>query len=106
MQWTDTDKVLNWFTGLEKQTYSLFKFDVVDFYPNISKELVIKSIKFAGNYTGVPTEDLSLIKRLVTTDFLHVKLNLNYLSYMPYKKQNTKIMYINKGSSNPKNIIK
>ena len=62
MQWTDTDQVLNWFTGLEKQTYSFFKFDVVDFYPSISEELVIKSLKFAGIYTSVPTEDLSLIK--------------------------------------------
>ena len=62
MQWTDTDQVLNWFTGLEKQTYSFFKFDVVDFYPSISEELVTKSLKFAGIYTSVPTEDLSLIK--------------------------------------------
>ena len=63
MQWTDTDQVLNWFTGLEKQTYSFFKFDVVDFYPSISKELVIKSLKFADNYTSKPTEDSSLIKK-------------------------------------------
>ena len=35
---------------------------MVDFYPSISEELVIKSLKFAGNYTTVSTEDLSLIK--------------------------------------------
>ena len=206
MQWTDTDQVLNWFTGLEKQTYSFFKFDVVDFYPSISEELVIRSLKFAGKYTNVPNEDLSLIKNacksvlyeqgnlwrkkrannisslfdvaqgsfmgaelcelvglflldglknifglervglyrddglavlpnssgfkverlkkqthaffksmglrvtiespMVITDYLDVKLNLYDLSYMPYKKQNAKIMYINKNSSHPKNIIK
>ena len=43
---------------------------------------------------------------LVTTDFLDVKLNLNDLSYMPYKKPNAKIMYVNKNSSHPKTIIK
>ena len=206
MQWTDTDQVLNWFTGLEKQTYSFFKFDVVDFYPSISEELVTKSLKFASKYTVVSTEDLSLIKNacksvlyeqgnlwrkkrvnnisslfdvaqgsfmgaelcelvglflldglknifglervglyrddglavlpnssgfkverlkkqthaffksrglrvtvespMLTTDFLDVKLNLSDLSYMPYKKKNAKIMYINKCSSHPKNIIK
>ena len=43
---------------------------------------------------------------MLTTDFLDVKLNLSDLSYMPYKKKNAKIMYINKCSSHPKNIIK
>ena len=43
---------------------------------------------------------------LVITDFLDVKLNLNDISFMPYKKQNAKIMYVNKQSSHPKNIIK
>ena len=43
---------------------------------------------------------------LVITDFLDVKLNLNDISLMPFKKQNAKIMYVNKQSSHPKNIIK
>ena len=43
---------------------------------------------------------------MMTTDYLDVKLNLNNLSYMPYKKQNTKIMYINKCSNHPINILK
>ena len=43
---------------------------------------------------------------LVITDFLDVKLNLNDISFMPYKKQNAKIMYVNKQSSHPKNNIK
>ena len=43
---------------------------------------------------------------LMITDFLDVKLNLNDISLMPFKKQNAKIMYVNKQSSHPKNIIK
>ena len=43
---------------------------------------------------------------MVITDYLDVKLNLCDLSYMPYKKQNAKVMYFNKNSSHPKNIIK
>ena len=37
------------------------------------------------------------------TDFLDVDLNLNDISY---RKLNSNIMYINKNSSHPKNIIK
>ena len=35
---------------------------MVDYYPSISEELVIKSLNFADSYISVPTEDLSLIK--------------------------------------------
>ena len=206
MQWTNTDQVLSWFIGLDKETYSFFKFDVVDFYPSISEDLVTKSLKFSESYTNIPTEDLVLIKNacksilydrgnlwrkkrdennnslfdvaqgsylgaelcelvglfvlsglkdifgagnvglyrddclavlpkysgfkierlkkqthayfkslglritveapLMITDFLDVELNLNDISYKPYRKPNSNIMYINKNSSHPKNIIK
>ena len=43
---------------------------------------------------------------LVITDFLDVKLYLNGISFMPYKRKNAKIMYVNKQSSHRKNIIK
>jgi len=40
MQCTNTDQVLSWFIGLDKETYSFFKFDVIDFYYSISEEIV------------------------------------------------------------------
>ena len=43
---------------------------------------------------------------LVITDFVGVKFNVNDLSYMPYKKPNVKIAYVNKNSSHPKTITK
>ena len=62
MQWTNTDQVLSWFIGLDKETYSFFKFDVFDFYSSISEELMTKSLKFAESYFNIPTEDLVIIK--------------------------------------------
>ena len=62
MRWTNTDQVLSWFIGLEEQKYNFFKFDMVDYYPSINEELVIKLLNFAKSYISVPTEDLSLIK--------------------------------------------
>ena len=43
---------------------------------------------------------------LLIRDFLDMELNLNDISYMPYKKQNSSIVYINQHSSHPKNLIK
>ena len=51
---------------------------------------------------GLPTLELPI----VITDFLDVELSLNDISLMPYKKQNAKIMYVNKQSSHSKNIEK
>ena len=49
---------------------------------------------------------LTFESSMMTTEYLDMKLNLYDLSYMPYKKQNAKSMYINKCSSHTKNIIK
>ena len=61
MQQTDTDQV-NWFSVLKKLMYSFLKFNEVYFYLFFSEELVLKLPKFAGSYTSVPNEDLSIIK--------------------------------------------
>ena len=39
-------------------------------------------------------------------DFLDVELNLNYISYTPYTKQNSYIMEISKNSGHPNKIAK
>ena len=36
---------------------------MVDFYLPISKIIIIKLLKFAGSFTSVPNEDLSLIEK-------------------------------------------
>ena len=38
--WQNSDQVIEWFSGLQnKNKLTFFKFDVVSFYPSISKEL-------------------------------------------------------------------
>ena len=51
---------------------------------------------------------ITVLSPLMITDFLDVELNLNDISYMLYRKQNSNIIYINKSSSHSyiKNIIK
>ena len=38
MQWTDTDQVISWLIGLDKETYSYSNFDVIDFYPSVNEK--------------------------------------------------------------------
>ena len=50
------------FRGLEKSSKTTFlKFDIDSFYPSISRELVVKSIKFARRTCHISKEDESII---------------------------------------------
>ena len=45
-QWRNTKSVIEWFTAIKnKSKISFIKFDIVEFYPPISKELLSKAIK-------------------------------------------------------------
>ena len=53
-QWRNTQAVINWFENIEnKEKYSFFKFDIVNFYPSISKKLLIDSIEYAKTFTSI-----------------------------------------------------
>ena len=40
-QWKNTQKVIDWFKSIDyKQYYNFIMFDIKDFYPSISKELL------------------------------------------------------------------
>ena len=44
-QWKNTNDVIKWFNNVENKTRKSFiKFDVVEFYPSITKRLVLKAI--------------------------------------------------------------
>ena len=59
-QWQNKEAVITWFKSIEnKRTSSFIKFDIVDFYPSISKELLTKSINHAK----------SIEEELITTVF-------------------------------------
>ena len=48
-QWRNIQEVIPWFKRIKNKEKSSFtKFDIVDFYPSISKELLTNAINFAG----------------------------------------------------------
>ena len=61
-QWSNTTAVLNWFNNIDnKQQYSFIAFDVVDFYPSISIDLLSDALQFASNYDNISSDEEQII---------------------------------------------
>ena len=62
-QWRNTQTVIEWFKGIKTNSKTRFiKFDIVDFYPSISEELLDKSIAFAKTITVIDDNSINIIK--------------------------------------------
>ena len=53
-QWRSTKEVIRWFNNLDnKKQLSYLSFDIVDFYPSITDNLLIKTLKWAQKYHNI-----------------------------------------------------
>ena len=61
-QWKNTRSVIGWFKNLSNPNNKLtfLEFDIVDYYPSITKELFEKTVKWARDYTDISDSDLKL----------------------------------------------
>jgi len=54
--------VIDWFKCIDKKDKCKFiKFDIADFYPSISRKLLVESLQFARNYIEISDEDERII---------------------------------------------
>ena len=61
-QWKSTNNVIEWFTNIEeKSKHKSMMFDVKDFYPSISKKLLVNAIKFAERTLRISQKDKEII---------------------------------------------
>ena len=61
-QWRNTSKVIEWFKAIgNKQNHRFVQFDIVEFYPSISKELLNKALEFASSYTEITQQVTDII---------------------------------------------
>ena len=61
-QWKNTTSVINWFKGLsDKKKLSFIIFDVEKFYPSISKNLLLKTLKWARKYVDLSDDEIEVI---------------------------------------------
>lgn len=53
-QWRSTDAVIEWFSGLkDKANLSFITFDIVEFYPSISEEILGRALSYARKYSDI-----------------------------------------------------
>ena len=61
-QWKNTSDVIQWFKNIEeKSLHSFIQFDIVEFYPSISEELLMKALDYGKKFTNISTQELQII---------------------------------------------
>ena len=61
-QWRSTAEVIGWFKNIQdKKSVKFVKFDIVEFYPSITKQLVMKCLTFARQYTDISSDEENII---------------------------------------------
>ena len=61
-QWGSTSASISWFKKLEnKENLSFFQFDIEEFYPSISKPLLIRALAWAKQFTFISDKAVEII---------------------------------------------
>ena len=61
-QWKNSEDVIKWFNGIpNKNICSFTQFDIVEFYPSISKSLLEKALDYAKEFIPINQDDINII---------------------------------------------
>ena len=61
-QWKNTGELLKWFSALEDRHNKRFvSFDIVEFYPSITKKHLLDSLEYASNFSNFSQSDINII---------------------------------------------
>ena len=61
-QWRETSAVINWFKTIKNEKNCIFmRFDIEEFHPSISKELLLKAITYAKILVNISDEEIKTI---------------------------------------------
>ena len=78
--WRNTKAVLEWFSSTQNKTKASFiSFDIVDFYPSISENLLAKAIEHAEQFQTISDQDKTII--------MHAKQTLLFSNDEPWRKK-------------------
>ena len=76
-QWCNTDAVLKWFKNTtDKSKCSFIQFDIKEFYPSITENILQQTFKFAKQHTNIDKNDLHIINHYRKS--LHFSDNKNW----------------------------
>ena len=60
--WKNTHSVIDWFKNLkDKNTLSFIMFDICEFYPNITEEILRKALIYAKKHTNITQQEIDII---------------------------------------------
>ena len=85
-QWRNTQNVTEWFGNIEQKSRHFFiPFDIVDFYPSISENLLDQALSWASSLADISHEDISIIK--------HARKSLLFNNGKPWIKNNNSNLF-------------
>lgn len=71
-QWKNTSAVIDWYKNIPiKDKHSFICFDVVEFYPSITEDLLIKALQFASHYDKITDEEKHIIMQAKNSLLFH-----------------------------------
>lgn len=60
--WKDSSDTIKWFANMSDKNRSIFiKFDIIDFYSSISRDLLVDCINFAKNHMDITDDEINII---------------------------------------------
>ena len=84
--WKSTNNTIEWFRAIpEKEKHAFITFDVCDFYPSISEDLLLNALDYSSKFTTITPQDRHII--------IHAKKSLLYHQNSPWTKKNTNDMF-------------
>ena len=91
-QWRNSAAVINWFNSLnDKIRHTFLSFDIIDFYPSISEDLLNKALSWATNLVTITDQQIKVI--------MHARKSLLFNKEKPrVKKGNTTPFDVTMGS--------
>ncbi len=85
-QWKNTQNVIEWFGNIkEKHRYSFISFDIVDFYPSISENLLDQALSWASNLAIITKDEISIIK--------HARKSVLFNDGKPWTKKDSNSLF-------------
>ncbi len=85
-QWKNTQNVIEWFGNIkEKHRHSFISFDIVDFYPSISENLLDQALFWASNLATITKDEISIIK--------HARKSVLFNDGKPWTKKDSNSLF-------------
>ena len=85
-KWRNSAAVIDWFKAIQaKPKHKFIVFDIVNFYPSITEELLRKSISFAKQHITIQEDDVEVI--------MHARKSLLFDNDSPWVKRDNRGMF-------------